>query len=179
MTGILTITILSILCDLPWQNHAYCADDWFWVKATIQPLNYCSCWFQVSDPCSHGDMSKNTLRLPVLKLCKKRNETLAITLSYLLVRKEIAPGVGELMIMSISWLQFNLHAKAEVTHSVKLHNGKYKLDAAGSERSKPPLLVIIIIIMTHHYNYSNCREIPYNVKCHISAIYCPISCNSR
>ena len=39
-------------------------------------LNCYSCKLKVSSLCSHGDMSKNTPRSPVLKFCKKSNETL-------------------------------------------------------------------------------------------------------
>ena len=46
----------------------------------LQPLNCCSCKFEVTSPCGHGDMSKNTPGSPVLKFCKKHNETLLHTL---------------------------------------------------------------------------------------------------
>ena len=43
-------------------------------------LNCCSCKFEVPSPCSHGDMSQNVPGSPVLKFCRKCNETLLRTL---------------------------------------------------------------------------------------------------
>ena len=47
---------------------------------TTTTFNCCSSKFEVSSQCSHGDMSKNTLGLPVLKFYRKCNETLPHTL---------------------------------------------------------------------------------------------------
>ena len=43
-------------------------------------MNYCSCKFEVSSPCSHGDMSRNVPGSSVIKMCSKLNETLLRTL---------------------------------------------------------------------------------------------------
>ena len=65
--------------DPPLENQAYCAKNDFLIKVSIancqlQPLNWCSIKFEVSSPCSHGDISKNTPGSTVLKFSTERNE---------------------------------------------------------------------------------------------------------
>ena len=44
------------------------------------PSQLSTCKFEVPSPCSHGDMSQNVPGSPVLKFCRKCNETLLRTL---------------------------------------------------------------------------------------------------